>query len=100
MKSSRIETRLLLKPESLKPSRDDFEGIGTFNPGAVRVDQEVVLLVRVAEKPRERRAGLIGLPRWVCGKGLTVDWVPEADLEFVDPRVVFCKDDGLLRLTS
>jgi predicted GH43/DUF377 family glycosyl hydrolase len=95
----RLSTRLLLRPEDVPPSRDDFEVAGAFNPGAVRAGDEVVLLVRVAERPRERRPGFTGLPRWDSATGLTVDWVPDAELEPVDPRVVRRKADGLVRLT-
>ena len=95
----RLSTRLLLRPEDVPPSRDDFEIVGVFNPGAVRSGDEVVLLVRVAERPRERRPGFTGLPRWDPASGLTIDWVPDAELESVDPRVVRRKADGLVRLT-
>ena len=98
MKIPRLSTRLLLRPEDVPPSRDDFEVVGVFNPGAVRMEDEVVLLVRVAERPREVRQGFTGLPRWEAGR-LTVDWVPDAELDPVDPRVVRRKDDGLVRLT-
>src|SRR5262249_56635029 len=70
-----------------------------LKPGAVRAGDEVVLLVRVAERPRERRPGFTGLPRWDPAIGLTVDWVPDAELDTVDPRVVRRKADGLVRLT-
>lgn len=99
MSVRRLSTRLLLRPEDVPPSRDDFEVVGVFNPAAARVRDEVVLLVRVAERPREQRAGFTGLPRWDVSKGLTVDWVPDAELEPVDPRVVRRKADGLVRLT-
>jgi beta-1,2-mannobiose phosphorylase / 1,2-beta-oligomannan phosphorylase len=95
----RLSTRLLLRPEDMPPSRDDFEVVGVFNPGAVRAGDEVVLLVRVAERPREQRPGFTGLPRWDPAIGLTVDWVPDAALDPVDPRVVRRKADGLVRLT-
>ncbi len=95
----RLSTRLLLRPEDMPASRDDFEVVGAFNPGAVRAADEVVLLVRVAERPRERRPGFTGLPRWDLSTGLTVDWVPDAELDVVDPRVVRRKADGLVRLT-
>ena len=58
-----------------------------------------MLLVRVAERPRERRPGFTGLPRWDPVGGLTVDWVPDADWIPIDPRVVRRKADGLVRLT-
>lgn len=81
-------------------SRADWEVIGVFNPGAVRVGDGVVLLVRVAERPRERRPGFTALPRWDPDKGLTTDWVRDEELEQVDARVVRRKVDGLIRLTS
>jgi predicted GH43/DUF377 family glycosyl hydrolase len=95
----RLSTRLLLRPEDVPASRDDFEVVGVFNPGAVRAGDEVVLLVRVAERPRERRPGFTGLPRWDPAAGLTTDWVPDAELGPIDPRVVRRKADGLVRLT-
>jgi predicted GH43/DUF377 family glycosyl hydrolase len=95
----RLSTRLLIRPEDVPPTREDFEVVGAFNPGAVRAGDEVVLLVRVAERPRERRPGFTGLPRWDPAGGLTVDWVPDAELDPVDPRVVRRKADGLVRLT-
>ena len=99
MSVRRLSTRLLLRPEDVPPSRDDFEVVGVFNPGAVRVGAEVVLLVRVAERPKERRPGYTGLPRFDPGLGLTVDWTPDAELDPLDPRVVKRKADGLVRLT-
>lgn len=95
----RRSTHLLLRPEDVSPSRDDLEVVGVFNPGAVRMDGEVVLLVRIAERPRERRPGFTGLPRWDAETGLTIDWVPNDQLEPVDSRVVKRKSDGLVRLT-
>jgi beta-1,2-mannobiose phosphorylase / 1,2-beta-oligomannan phosphorylase len=95
----RLFQRLLLGPCNVPPSRDDFEVIGTFNPGAALCGDEVILLVRVAERPRARRSGHTGLPRWTAGDGLVVDWVPDDELEPIDPRVVRRKSDGLIRLT-
>ena len=99
MALKRLDTRLLLRAEDLPPTRDDFEVVGAFNPGAVWAESEVVLLVRVAERPRERRPGFQGLPRWDPQAGLTVDWEPDSELEPIDPRVVRRKSDGLVRLT-
>ena len=86
----------------LRPSRGDFEVVGTFNPGAIAFGEEVILLVRVAERPSERRAGHTALPRWQAGVGLTVDWLSddEIEMERLDARVVRRKRDGLVRLTS
>jgi beta-1,2-mannobiose phosphorylase / 1,2-beta-oligomannan phosphorylase len=79
--------------------RDDFEVVGVFNPGAIVAGDEVILLVRVAERPRARRADFTPLPRWQPGEGLVIDWTPDDMIEPVDPRVVKRKADGLVRLT-
>ncbi len=49
--------RLLLSPADLKPLRDDFEVVGVFNPGAIVAEGEVILLVRVAERPSRAPRG-------------------------------------------
>jgi len=85
-------------PGDVLPSGDDFEIIGTFNPGAVKTGDGTTLLIRVAERPRAGRPGLTGLPRWEAGS-ITTDWVANDAVEIVDPRVVRCKTDGLVRLT-
>jgi predicted GH43/DUF377 family glycosyl hydrolase len=95
----RLSTKLLLRPEDVPASRDDFEVVGIFNPGAVRTADGVVILVRVAERPLERRPGFSGLPRWDAADGLTIDWIPDGELSAVDPRVVRRTADGLVRLT-
>ena len=97
---TRTSELLLLCPADLKPSQDEFEVIGVFNPGVVRIRSEVVMLVRVAEKPVEQRAGFIGLPRWEISGECVIDWFPESDWISVDPRVVKSRSSGLLRLTS
>ena len=91
--------KLLLRPEDLKPSREDFEVVGVFNPGAIRAGDEVILLVRVAERPRERRADFTASPRWVPGEGPTIDWLRNDEIDVLDPRVVKRKADNLVRLT-
>jgi predicted GH43/DUF377 family glycosyl hydrolase len=91
--------QLLLSPADVEPSREDLEVVGVFNPGAIAAGGEVVLLVRVAERPRERRLGFTASPRWVPGAGLTIDWLPDDAIQVLDPRVVKRKADGLVRLT-
>ena len=39
----------LIKPEMVPPSREGYGVKGTLNPGAVRHNKEIVLLLRVAE---------------------------------------------------
>jgi len=42
----------ILIPSQLTATRPDFEVVGVFNPGATRLGEDVVLLLRVAEAPR------------------------------------------------
>jgi predicted GH43/DUF377 family glycosyl hydrolase len=51
MKVYRSLENCLIKPADIRPSREDFEVIGVFNAGVARFGDEVVLLVRVAERP-------------------------------------------------
>ncbi len=41
----------IIEPKDVKPSRSDFEVIGAFNAGVARFKDEVILLLRVAERP-------------------------------------------------
>jgi predicted GH43/DUF377 family glycosyl hydrolase len=91
--------QLLVGPNDLPPSRTDWEVIGVFNPGVAAVDGGVLLLVRVAERPQERRAGFVALPRWDADQGFVVDWLEEGDVEPIDSRVVRILSTGLVRLT-
>lgn len=94
----RLFERCLVRPEDLEPSQADLEVVGAFNPGVADLGDDVLLLVRVAEQPRERRPGLVGLPRYDTGRVVT-DWVAETNVEFLDPRVVRISSTGALRLT-
>lgn len=94
----RLFQQLLIQPPDVTPSSGDLEVIGTFNPGVAEYAGAVVLMVRVAERPREHRAGFTALPRWEQGH-VVVDWVADDELDLLDPRVARRKADGLLRLT-
>jgi len=95
----RLFNACLLRPVDFPPSRDDMEVIGVFNPGVVATEADVVLLVRVAERPAERRTGFVPLPRWdLAAKRVVVDWVREEETPPVDARVVKHKQTGVVRL--
>ena len=51
MKLRRIDDNPLLTPDDLRPTRDDLEIYCTLNPGAIRFGDEILLLVRVGERP-------------------------------------------------
>lgn len=92
--------KCLLRPGDFKPSQDDLEVIGAFNPGAIQTDDGVVLLVRIAEQARERRMGHTALPRWdIAARRVVLDWVADTEIAPVDVRVVRSRKHGLVRLS-
>ncbi|MEM1028400.1 MAG: glycosylase [Planctomycetota bacterium] len=96
----RLETRCLIRPADLPPSREGFEVVGTFNPAAIQLDDgTVVMLVRVAERPTETRDGLIASPRYDAQGDIEIDWIGADRVTTNDPRMAIFKDTGFKRLT-
>jgi predicted GH43/DUF377 family glycosyl hydrolase len=54
----RYEQNPIIQPSDVKPSREDFEVIGVFNAGVAKYNDKVILLLRVAEKPKDRKDGI------------------------------------------
>lgn len=52
----------LLTPDDVPPSRSNFEVQGVFNAGAARVGKKTVLVLRVSERPRTPRRGVLRVP--------------------------------------
>ena len=96
----RIDESVLLRPRDIQPSQSGLEVIGVFNPSVALVGDTKVMLVRVAERPAEKRVGWTPLPRWSPTGEAAVDWVHDEDLIHTDARVVALKSNGDLRLTS
>jgi len=97
----RNPARPIITPQQIRPSSPDVEVIGAFNPGAVRVGSEIVLVIRVAERP------LCPEPEWVAfptvrpdGEGVEILRVrrDDPDIDVSDPRVVIYR--GRMYLTS
>ena len=65
----RLFERLLLRPADLEALARRLRGGRRFQSRGDRVEDEVILLVRVAERPRERRPGFTALPRWAPRRG-------------------------------
>lgn len=51
MKVYRAPQNPIVKPQDVKPSRQGYEVVCAFNAGVIRVDDEVLLLLRIAERP-------------------------------------------------
>jgi len=44
----------LITPADVVPSRSDYQVVGAFNAGATIYKDEVILLLRVAERPKDK----------------------------------------------
>ena len=69
MPARRCPQNPILTPAMITPSRDDLEVVGVFNPAALRVGDEVVLLLRVAEAPRDVPRGEVAAPIYDAATG-------------------------------
>ena len=91
MKIFRLPNNPIIKPVDVKPSRDDFEVIGVFNAGVTRLKDEVVLLLRVAERPINKNPDVVLTAIYDVTKGQLIikefsKGNPEND--FSDPRLI------------
>jgi len=62
MPLQRLEQNPLIVPADVTPSRPDFRVVGVFNAGAARCGDEVVLLLRIAEAPRQIERDWLAAP--------------------------------------
>ena len=74
----------LIKPSDVKPSYPDYEVVGAFNPAAAIYNNEVILLVRVAECCKQIE-GKVRVPIYDFTDGAAKPAVKEFDLN--DPDV-------------
>lgn len=89
----RAECNPVIAPETVTPSRPGFTVEGTFNAGVARYNGEVILLLRVAEKPVGSGDGILHVPvlknqdgRWdIAIEKLRLD---DPRYDFSDPRKV------------
>lgn len=51
----RFDENPLIVPADIGPTRQDFEVVCAFNPGVARYNDETVLLLRVAQRPSDKR---------------------------------------------
>lgn len=101
---SRVKkSKILVKPEDIKPSSNLFEVMGVFNPGAIRLkDGRIVLYVRVMEKLKKMQAGnYFFSPRFVGKDKFKIKLDKFRKKEVVsDSEWDFAFEDGTKRLTS
>lgn len=92
----------LITPNHVIPSRPDLEVIGAFNAGVTVWGDEVVMLLRVAERPVSARGRDILCPYVATNGKLTFKHISsdDPDWDMSDPRAVIHQPTGLVLLTS
>ena len=91
MKAFRSPQNPIIGPKDVKPSRDDFEIIGVLNAGVTRLNDEIILLVRVAERPINKTPEIVLTAVYNVDKErLGIEEFPRSDPEtdFSDPRLI------------
>ncbi len=81
----------ILTAGDIRPSRPDFEVIGVFNAAVARHGDEVILLLRVAERPAERRKEAVLCPMYdLDSKKIIIRPFARNDPQndFSDPRLI------------
>ncbi|HIJ71824.1 MAG TPA: glycosidase [Planctomycetes bacterium] len=91
----------LITPADVVPSRDDYEVVGAFNAGATVYNDQILLLLRVAERPKDKaddeELAPILNPKTGQINPLRIKQ-SDPDLEILDSRVFNYK--GKMYLTS
>jgi predicted GH43/DUF377 family glycosyl hydrolase len=106
---TRCESNPIISPHMIQPSIPGWEVIGVFNAGVVRHEEEIIMLLRVAERPMQDDPELVKCP--VCRADGEIDATgepfevitlnrqdPRYDLS--DARVVRDRNGNTIYLTS
>lgn len=99
---TRFTENPLITPSHIPPSQPGLEVIGTFNAGAIEYGNEVLLLVRVAERPIARDAEAISYPVLNSAGEIQIKAVARSDEQYDlhDPRIIRHLPTGRITLTS
>lgn len=93
----------VIEPKDIKPSGGDFEVIGAFNAGVARFRGEVILLVRVAERPISTHPDIVlsgvydTAERKIVLKEFSKD---DGETDFSDPRLIITPSETYLTSIS
>ncbi|MHC4462103.1 MAG: glycoside hydrolase family 130 protein [Planctomycetota bacterium] len=81
----------IIGPKDVKPSGRDFEVIGVFNTGVARFEDEIILLLRVAERPISTHPEVVlaGVYDVTQGDIILEEFLKgEPENDFSDPRLI------------
>ncbi|RNL55527.1 glycoside hydrolase family 130 protein [Pedobacter jejuensis] len=98
--AQRFTQNPILSPKDLIPSREGLEIACLLNPGVFRFENKIWLLIRVAERPKQKN-GIISFPI-LTTDGIEILKIEEndADLDATDPRVINYKGADYLTTLS
>lgn len=98
--AERLRGNPIITPDDIPPSCDAFEVIGAFNPGVFEYKGKIGLLLRVAERPHQRKGYISTVQIDPATGKLKYRHFKEndPDLDASDPRIVVHR--GMLYLTS
>ena len=91
MKVFRSPHNPIITPEDVKPSREDFEVIGVFNAGVTRFENDVILLLRVAERPIKKNPDVVLTAVYDVKENQIVTKPfskTDPEVDFSDPRLI------------
>jgi predicted GH43/DUF377 family glycosyl hydrolase len=91
MKVFRSPHNPIIEPKDVKPSRDDFEVIGVLNTGVTRFGDEIILLLRVAERPINKNPDIVLTAVYdVIGQQFVIKEFSKSEpgTDFSDPRLI------------
>ena len=91
MKIQRYTENPLITPSDVKPHREDFEVIGAFNAGIATYNGEVLMLLRVAERPISDDPNVVIAPVYnpeTNELDLIKIFKEDERYDFSDPRVI------------
>lgn len=103
MATIRCPENPVITPEDINPLEPDFEVIGAFNPAVTRFNDEIILLVRVAQRPINPHPDLELVPIYdaqsneICIKEIPRDC---PDSNFDDPRIIYVANEVFLTSIS
>jgi len=103
MKVFRSPDNPLIEPKDVKPSRNDFEVIGVFNAGVTRYGDEILLLLRVAERPINNNPEIVITAVYdIIADGFIVKEFSfdNSENDYTDPRLIITPEQTYLTSIS
>lgn len=103
MGTIRCDDNPIITPADVKPLRDDYEVVGAFNTAVTRLSDEVLLLLRVAERPIIKDDKKAFAPIYdVDNKKLVLEEFDRNDsrIDFSDPRLITTSEGTYLTSIS